>query len=199
MNFIFDFDLLLKSGLRCAKNQNFFCNFCLEGFIDRNSLTLHLETCVLGDSPELSFPPITERLEWQQGKKSMITNCIIALDLETEKRPSSEQFGPLMERNSGQLFPICVGFGYKFLVHPTSFPLPLPKVIVGHNCLSQAIIHLQFLAFYINALIQRHDRPIRRLTQSEEEEIQSVDTCANCQKYISAGQRYRNHCHLVRY
>ena len=168
---------------------------CLTGFQTPQELDAHQGACSKKE-PKLNFLSTASRHNFEVGKKKFPTTCILALDIESQKSKSEVSFGP-MSVNKGKHSPISVGFSSKFLLHAESYPLSLPKVLFGTDCLERVFEELRWEVFYLQAIIQKNDRPMRALTNSEKELSSTANQCGNCTKLLTVETRSHNHCHSL--
>ena len=139
---IFDFHGMLSvCDSSCSSTRRFFCNRCLSSFSLNTDLEKHTASRLCETNrPQLIFPDREERLAFTVGRKKYPTSAVISWDMETGPQQSSaengESFGP-MTTSVKKLVPLSLGFMTKFMLHPEAYPLLLPKVILGEECIDE--------------------------------------------------------------
>ena len=194
LNYASNFNLMLRNSVHPNSPKKHFCRYCCGGYRTENELSSHAQYCSVGD-PRLEFPSKQRRLIFEAKKKSVPTTVLLTCDIETAlSKENLTSFGPLSE-TSGRLEPVMIGYVMKFLLHADLFPQSMPKMLEGPSCVEEIWKFLQFDVFYINSLINQMDQPIRPLSDSEKQLLDTATNCACCKRFFSDGRSVTHHCH----
>ena len=190
VSYIFDFHALISNEFY---RKRFHCFICLFSAPSLHEMESHMAACAM-DKPRMIFPDRRERMHFYAGRKKAPISALITWDLETMASESNVSFGPLTS-SSKKLVPISLGYMSKFILHPEAYPLILPKVVIGNDCVDHFIALLRFESFAVQSLIRQNDQPLPKLSMDQLKSVKAAQICANCKKYLLPSDKVVHHCH----
>ena len=174
------------------RNKNYFCNSCLQCFSSKNVLTKHKQVCLsINGSQSVRFEKGT--IGFKNYFKQIPVKIYADFECNLESVESYE--GSYSKKYHDH---IPCSFAYKLASVDDKFTKPI-VVFRGENAAYEFIKAEIFKEYqYCKKVIKKHFSKNLIISEKEEKQIQSSNTCWICEKLIeNDDEKVRDHCPIT--
>ena len=176
------------------KNKKCFCKSCLQCFSSNNALTEHKKVCLsINGAQSVRLEKGT--IEFKNYFKQIPVPFKIYADFECNLRGVESYEGSYTKKYQDQ---VPCSFAYKVVCIDNRFSKPT-VVFRGENAAYEFIKAIFKEYDYCKKVMKKHFNKNLIMSEKEEEQFQSSNTCWICEKLIdNGGEKIRDHCHVTR-
>ena len=190
--YIKDFDRYMFHKTK-NKNKKWFCRSCLQCFSSKNVLTEHKEDCLIINGKQ-SVKLEKGTIEFENYFKQIPVPFKIYADFECNLRGVESYEGSYTKKYQDH---IPCSFAYKVVCIDDRFSKPI-VVFRGENAAYEFIKAILKAYEHFKKVQKKHFNKNSILTEDEEEQYQSSNTCSICKKLIDHDDgKVKDHCDVT--